>query len=91
VPLGVVELERSTGEVGRRVNVLGFCAFPEAHWRKSWSTNSLDRVNGEIERRTRVVGILPNDEAVLGLVAPSSPKPTTNGKTPNVASSPITP
>ena len=38
-----------------RDDVLAFCAFPEAHWRKIWSTNPLERVNGEIKRRTRVV------------------------------------
>ena len=39
-------------------------AFPQAHWRKIWSTNPLERINGEIKRRTNVVGIFPNDAAV---------------------------
>jgi putative transposase len=52
-----------------RDDVLAFCAFPAAHWRKIWSTNPLERVNGEIKRRTRVVGIFPNDVAVLRLVS----------------------
>ncbi len=49
-------------------DVLAFCAFPQAHWRKIWSTNPLERLNGEINRRTNVVGIFPNDAAVLRLI-----------------------
>ena len=42
--------------------------FPQAHWRKIWSTNPLERLNGEIKRRTNVVGIFPNDAAIARLV-----------------------
>ncbi len=49
-------------------DVLAFTAFPQAHWRKIWSTNPLERLNGEIKRRTNVVGIFPNDAAVLRLI-----------------------
>lgn len=49
-------------------DVLAFTAFPQAHWRKLWSTNPLERVNGEIKRRTNVVGIFPNDAAIVRLV-----------------------
>ena len=49
-------------------DLLAFTAFPQAHWRKIWSTNPLERVNGEIKRRTNVVGIFPNDASVARLV-----------------------
>lgn len=49
-------------------DLLAFTGFPQAHWRKIWSTNPLERLNGEIKRRTNVVGIFPNDASVLRLV-----------------------
>ncbi len=51
-----------------REDVLAFSAFPAAHWKYIWSTNSLERLNREIKRRTNVVGIFPDDSAVLRLV-----------------------
>ena len=49
-------------------DLLAFTGFPQAHWRKIWSTNPLERLNGEIKRRTNVVGIFPNDAAIARLV-----------------------
>ncbi|MDQ6839232.1 MAG: IS256 family transposase [Actinomycetota bacterium] len=49
-------------------DLVAFTAFPQAHWRKIWSTNPLERLNGEIKRRTNVVGIFPNDASVARLV-----------------------
>jgi putative transposase len=49
-------------------DLLAFCGFPQAHWRKIWSTNPLERLNGEIKRRTKVVGIFPNDASIARLV-----------------------
>ncbi len=51
-----------------REDALAFRHFPPPHWRKIWSTNSLERVNEEPKRRTRVVGIFPNDAAITRLV-----------------------
>jgi transposase-like protein len=49
-------------------DVLAFTGFPQAHWKKIWSTNPLERINGEIKRRTNVVGVFPNDASVLRLI-----------------------
>src|SRR5947209_2976476 len=49
------------------VDICAFASFPQAHWRKIWSTNPLERVNKEIKRRTNVVGIFPNEAGVLRL------------------------
>ena len=51
-----------------RDDVLAFLHFPHEHWRKTWSTNPLERLNKEIKRRTNVVGIFPNDAAITRLV-----------------------
>jgi len=48
-------------------DICAFAVFPQAHWRKIWSTNRLERVNKEIKRRTNVVGIFPNESGVIRL------------------------
>jgi putative transposase len=47
--------------------VLAFSAFPRAHWRQVWSTNTLERLNKELKRRCRVVGIFPTEASVIRL------------------------
>jgi putative transposase len=49
------------------VDICAFAAFPQAHWKKIWSTNPLERVNKEIKRRTNVVGIFLNEAGMLRL------------------------
>lgn len=51
----------------RTDGLLGFTAFPTAHWRQIWSTNPLERLNKEIKRCTDVVGTFPNPAALLRL------------------------
>ena len=38
---------------GAKSQVLAFAVLPCEHWRKIWSTNSLERQNREIKRRAR--------------------------------------
>lgn len=49
-------------------DLLAFSVFPQANWRKVWSTNPLERLNGELKRRSNVVGIFPNDASIQRLV-----------------------
>jgi putative transposase len=50
-----------------REDITAFADFPQAHWRKIWSTNPLERLNKEVKCRTDVVGIFPDDAALLRL------------------------
>jgi putative transposase len=52
-----------------REEITAFAEFPQAHWRKIWSTNPLERLNKEVKRRTDVVGIFPDDTALLRLAS----------------------
>ncbi len=49
--------------------ITAFADLPQAHWRKIWSTNSLERLNKEVKRRTDVVGIFPDGAFLLRLAS----------------------
>jgi putative transposase len=49
-------------------DVLAFMAFPQAHWTRIYSTNTLERLNKEVKRRTNVVEIFPDVPSVIRLV-----------------------
>jgi len=48
----------------------GFAVFsiPEAHRRKTRTSNACETLNSQIKRRTRVVGLFPNQDSLLRLV-----------------------
>jgi len=75
-----------------KAEVLAFAAFPRAHWRKTWSTNPIGRIDKEIKRRSRVVGIFPNKTPPSSASSERSCSTcTTNGTQPNAATYPRDP
>jgi transposase-like protein len=50
-------------------DILAHMHFPPEHRRRLHSTNPLERLHKEIKRRTNVVGIFPNKQSLIRLVA----------------------
>ena len=49
--------------------MLAHLHFPREHRRRLHSTNPLERLHKEIKRRTNVVGIFPNRDSLVRMVA----------------------
>ena len=49
-------------------DVTAYAEFPFPHWKKTWSTNPLERLLREIKTRADAVGIFPDDNSILRLV-----------------------
>ena len=47
---------------------LTYMDFPEEHWKKIRTNNTIERLNREIRRRSRVVGTFPDGNSALMLV-----------------------
>lgn len=47
---------------------LTYMDFPEEHWKKIRTNNTIEHLNREIRRRTRVIGTFPDGESALMLV-----------------------
>ena len=47
---------------------LTYMSFPEEHWMRIRTNNTLERINREIKRWTKVVGTFPDGESALMLV-----------------------
>ena len=47
---------------------LTYMSFPEQHWTRIRTNNTLERLNREIKRRTKAVGTFPDGESALMLV-----------------------
>ena len=62
LPEAVEVLERGFGAATQ------FYAFPEAHWPRLRTTNSLERLHGEIKRRIKAAGAFPDRASALRLI-----------------------
>ena len=47
---------------------LTYMGFPEEHWMRIRTNNTLERLNREIKRRTRAIGAFPDGNSALMLV-----------------------
>ena len=64
-----MKLSKAADKVQVRIHeTLTYMSFPEEHWMRIRTNNTLERINREIKRRTKVVGTFPDGESALMLV-----------------------
>lgn len=64
-----MKLIKAADKVRDNINeTLTYMNFPEEHWQRIRTNNTLERINREIKRRTKVVGTFPDGESALMLV-----------------------
>lgn len=67
--LQLMKLTKAAEKVREGIpETLTYMNFPEEHWRRIRTNNTLERLNKEIKRRTKVVGSFPDGQAALMLV-----------------------
>jgi putative transposase len=71
-----------------REDITAFADFPEAHWRKIWSTNPLERLNREVNAAPTSSASSPTTPHCYAWRRACSSRPTTNGRSPTAATSP---
>jgi len=74
-----------------KVDITAFADFPVSHWKKIWSTNPLERVNKRSNAAPTWSASSRTRPPCSASPAPYSSRPTTNGKSPNAATSPKDP
>ena len=69
VKLRSMHLSKAADKVRDSIKeTLTFMGFPEEHWMRIRTNNTLERIKREIKRRTKVVGTFPDGESALMLV-----------------------
>lgn len=67
--LRTMKLSLAADKVHQSIHeTLTYMSFPEEHWMRIRTNNTLERINREIKRRTKVVGTFPDGESALMLV-----------------------
>ena len=64
-----IKLTKAASKVEEYISeTLTYMSFPEQHWTRIRTKNTLERLNREIKRRTKVVGTFPDGQSALMLV-----------------------